>query len=136
MSTDSEIPFRVYFFVMPFFLGFLFLAIKGFLSRKSGQVSVPQLPALLHYRFAFGLSGLDLSLIAATLTYSAILLWARQKRCLTQGARKLTFLYVEDSKEPIDPLSWEAAEMMAKTLGTAQLNWINQNTLLFLDVEH
>jgi len=106
---------------MPFFLGFLFLAVKGFLTQKYGQqVSVPQLPALLHYRFTFGLSVMDLSLISATLIYSAILLWTRQKRSLTRGARKLTFLYV-DSKEPIDPLSWGAAEVMAKTLGNAYL---------------
>jgi len=125
-SSDSSWPFakrigngkdtyRLYFFVMPFFLGFLFLFAKG-IGENYCKVSSFNLPSLLRYRFSFGLSLMDIFLIDATLIYSAILLWVRMKRSLTKGAKKLTFLY-QDSKDPLEPYSWDGLEVMGKSLG-------------------
>lgn len=129
-SSDSSWPFakridngkdtyRLYFFVMPFFLGFLFLFAKG-VGENYCKVTSFKLSPLLRYRFSFGLSVMDLFLIAATLIYSAILLWVRMKRSLSKGAKKLTFLY-QDDKEPLETYSWEGAEIMGKTLGRSSL---------------
>ena len=130
--------YRVYFFIMPFFLGFLFLAVAGMIRMRSRVSSsrpglrprwLHQLSKKLHYRPFLALSVMDLILIAATLTYTAILLWSRTKRSLTKGARKLTFLY-EDSKEPLDPLSWEACEVMAKSLGVVTITFLGWFVLM------
>lgn len=88
--------FVVYFFIMPFVLAFVFVALKGAVSAryKITQWSRARVPRFLRKRpFGAGLSVMDLVLIVATLTYSALLLWARMKRSLTRGAKKLTYFY-------------------------------------------
>lgn len=141
-SADSSWPlakhidngkdtYRVYFFILPFALGFVFLAIELVLARKLKACSRPKvvLPKWFRYRAIFNMTVLDLVVIAFTLTYSAILLWARTKRCLVRGAKKLTFLY-EDSKAELDPLSWQATEIMALSLGVLTITLLGWFVLM------
>jgi len=128
-AVDStKVMYRINFMIMPFCLSFLFVALKGLVpahKRKMATFRRPSIFNFLRYRVAFGLSVIDVLLIIGGLTYSGLLVWARMKRSLVRGARKLTYLYV-DSKAPLETVSWEGAEIMAKNFGivaVALLGW-------------
>lgn len=132
-SSDSKWPFasyiddgkdtyRVYVFIVPFAVAFFFLFLKGLVAVKwKVPLNRPHLPNFFRFRFVFGLTGMDLTFLISTLVYSALLVWARTKRALTRGANKLTFMYVDGDKEPINPFSWQATEVMALSLGVLSI---------------
>jgi predicted ferric reductase len=119
---DSQDTYRVYFFIMPFFASFLLFALKEAIRMRKGGSKVdlvverPSLLNFLRYRVAFGLSVTDLLLCVMTFAYSIILVWARMKRSMGRGAKKLDFLF-QDLDDPIKRGSWEWIEILAKTLG-------------------
>ena len=58
--------------------------------------------------------------VAAFLILNNGTMFVRVRRSLPRGSRKITFLVDEDedvSREAIDPFSWQACEVWAKTLG-------------------
>jgi len=125
---STKVMYRINFMIMPFCLSFLFIALKGLVPAHKRKVTLFRRPSIfnfLRYRVAFGLSVIDILLIFGGLAFSGLLVWARMKRSLVRGARKLTYLYV-DSKDPLETVSWEGAEIMAKNFGivaVALLGW-------------
>jgi predicted ferric reductase len=115
--NDSQDTYRVYFMIIPFFVSFLLFALKGAMRPKYDLVlERPRLLNFLRHRLAFGLSVTDVLLIVVTLVYSILLVWARMKRSMLRGAKKLVFVF-QDSGEPIERFTWEWVEILAKTLG-------------------
>jgi len=132
-SIDSmKVMYRINFFIMPFCLSFLFIALKGLVPAHKRKVALFRRPSIfnfLRYRVAFGLSVIDILLIIGGLAYSGLIIWARMKRCLVRGARKLLYLYV-DSKEPLEAVSWEGAEIMALNFGVVAVTLLGWFLLL------
>jgi predicted ferric reductase len=117
LLNDSKEVYRVYFYIIPFFVSFLLIALKGTMHPNFEIVlERPRQLNFLRFHVAFGLSVTDLLLTVMTITYSILLVWARMKRSMAQGAKKLTFLF-QDSDTPIERFSWEWTEILAKTLG-------------------
>ena len=128
---------RVYFFIVPYILCALFLALGHALTNKESKASKNRSSWYLVMRSILGrtwkfpsfsqrlgmprhVSTSELMGIVLFLTLNIGTFAVRVKRSLPRGTRKLHFLVDVDEdrgKEPIDPLSWEACEIWAKTLG-------------------
>jgi predicted ferric reductase len=134
---SAKVLMRVYFFIVPYILSALLVSIALLIPLS--------LPATIHHdqrprrmagsvirrTFAFpsfltrvGLphrvSMGELLGIAAFLILNVGTIFVRVHRSLPRGSRKITFLVDEDdvaSREPINPFSWQACEVWAKTLG-------------------
>lgn len=135
---DSKTLMRVYFFIIPYIISAscvtLGLCIPYVPSpyESSHMLQRPQrvfgsclrrtihLPSFLQERVSVAeVIGTLLFLILNILTIAV-----RVKRSLPRGSRKITFLVdIDDngSREAIEPLSWQACEVWAKTFGVVSI---------------
>ena len=128
---------RVYFFIVPYILCALFIALGHALTKKESMpIRSPSswylvMRSMLGRTWQFPLFAQRLGMprhvstseligISLFLALNIGTFAVRVKRSLPRGTRKLHFLVDVDEdrgKEPIDPVSWEACEIWAKTLG-------------------
>jgi predicted ferric reductase len=138
---SAKVLMRVYFFIVPYILSALFVSVALLIPlslpatihhdqrprRMAGSVirRTFVFPSFLTrvglpHRVSMG----ELLGIVAFLILNVGTMFVRVRRSLPRGSRKITFLVDEDdsaSREPIDPFSWQACEVWAKTLGVVAI---------------
>ena len=134
---SAKVLMRVYFFIVPYIISALLVSVALLIPLSlpatihHGQRPQRIAGSIIRRTFAFpsfltrvGLphrvSMGELLGIVAFLILNVGTMFVRVRRSLPRGSRKITFLVDEDddaSREPIDPFSWQACEVWAKTLG-------------------
>jgi len=134
---SAKVLMRVYFFIVPYILSALLVSIAlliplsfpatmyhdhrprsmaGSILRRTFAFPSILTQVGLPHRVSMG----ELLGVTAFLILNIGTMFVRVRRSLPRGSRKITFLVDEDdsvSREPIDPFSWQACEVWAKTLG-------------------
>ncbi len=140
---SSKVLMRVYFFVVPYFLSALSVAVALMVPAVSSSATVGapiqkprrmigsilrltlNVPSFLvrcglPQRISVGEVFCTIIFLALNIATMAV----RVRRSLPRGSRKVTFLVDNDedaSKEAIDAYSWQACEVWAKTLGVISI---------------
>lgn len=135
---NSKVLMRVYFFIVPYIASALCATIgliipsapapaqsrhlktTGSFLRRT--LSLP--PFLVRMGFPVRVSVAEVFGITIFLTLNIMTIAVRVRRSLPRGSRKIEFLVDSDkdaSREPIDPISWQASEVWAKTLGVISI---------------
>jgi len=139
---NSKVLMRVYFFIIPYILSALLIAVARIIpaaplpaTLHHGQQSRRTLGSFLRRTFAFPsflvqmgspfrISTGELIGVIIFLVLNIGTILVRVRRSLPRGSRKIHFLVDGDkdlSKEAIDPFSWQACEVWAKTLGVISI---------------
>jgi len=139
---NPKVLMRVYFFIIPYILSALLIAIARVIpaaplpaSLHHGQQSRRTVGSILRRTFAFPsflvqlgspfrISAGELIGVVVFLVLNIGTMCVRVRRSLPRGSRKIHFLVDLDEsvlKDPIDPISWQACEVWAKTLGVISI---------------
>ena len=140
---SSKVLMRVYFFIIPYILSALCVAIAlsiqaipspislGDRMQKSRHVFGSVLRRTLKFPSFLARVGMPLRVsvgeVLCTISFLMLniaTMVVRVRRSLPAGSRKISFLVDSDedaSKEAIDPYSWQACEVWAKTLGVISI---------------
>lgn len=139
---NPKVLMRVYFFIIPYILSALLIAIARVIpaaplpaSLHHGQQSRRTLGSVLRRTFAFPsflvqlgspfrISAGELIGVVVFLVLNIGTMCVRVRRSLPRGSKKIHFLVDLDEsvlKDPIDPISWQACEVWAKTLGVISI---------------
>jgi len=140
---NPKVLMRVYFFIIPYIFSALCVTIALSVQAKPSRTSLGSrlqparrvggsflrrtltVPSfLVRVGMPLRISVGELLCTAAFLTLNILTLAVRVRRSLPRGSRKITFLVDTDkaaSKEEIDPYSFQACEVWAKTLGVLSI---------------
>mmetsp|Transcript_26297 Transcript_26297/g.47376 ORF Transcript_26297/g.47376 Transcript_26297/m.47376 type:complete len:861 (-) Transcript_26297:120-2702(-) len=140
---NSKILMRVYFFIIPYILSALCVAVGLIIPAVPSPLSSSNhlqqrrraigsflrrtlvLPTfLVRLGLPLRVSIAEVIGIVIFLTLNIMTIAVRVRRSLPRGSRKIEFLVDSDgdaSKDPIDPISWQACEVWAKTLGVISI---------------